>query len=384
MTIRDLSPAEAEREKLRVRGLKAPIETIRVELGSRSYDVRIGPHLMDLAPVREVLPGRRIAVVVDSFINVTYSVLLDEWRDCTFIPVRGGEGSKSFQQLQYVVEALLQARLERDDIVVALGGGVIGDLAGFAAAITRRGMNLVQMPTTLLAQVDASVGGKTGINTQSGKNLVGAFHQPRLVLADTSVLDLLPARELRAGYAELAKHGLIDNPGLFAWLEKNHAEIFAGGPARVHAVAESVRAKARIVAADEHETGERALLNLGHTFAHALEAACAYDSARLVHGEAVAVGIVLAHEFSASEGLASDSDAERVRTHFRAVGLPTSIADIPGPRFSTDELMRHMAQDKKVKSGRLTFILTRGVGQAFIASDVSPDRVRAFLASRLE
>ena len=360
-------------------GLEAPVETVRVELGPRSYDVLIGPGLMDIDRVRDVLPGRLMAVVVDNFISFTYAPLLEEWRDCTLIPVPGGESSKSFEQLQRVVEELLAARLERNDVVVALGGGVIGDLAGFAAAVTRRGMNFVQMPTTLLAQVDASVGGKTGINSRFGKNLVGAFHQPKLVLADTSVLDTLPPREFRAGYAEMVKAGLIGDAAFFDWLEKNRAEIFSGGPARVRAIAESVRFKAKTVAADEHEIGERALLNLGHTFGHAIEAACGFDAKRLVHGEAVSIGVAMAHDFSVAQGLAPAADAERARAHLKSAGLPVAIDEIPGARLSADELMRHIAQDKKVKRGKLTFILTRGIGKAFIADDVPPEEVKRFL-----
>ena len=366
-------------DRLRQPGLKSAVETVRVELGARSYDVLIGPGLMDIERVHEMLPGRRIAVVVDSFIKATYSGILDGWRDCTFLPVLGGEASKSFTTLQRVVEDLLAARLERNDVVVALGGGVVGDLTGFAAAVTRRGMNFVQMPTTLLAQVDASVGGKTGINSRFGKNLVGAFHQPRLVLADTSVLDTLPIREFRAGYAEVVKAALIGDAVFFDWLEKSRSEIFADGPARVHAIAEAVRFKAKTVSLDEHETGERALLNLGHTFGHAIEAACDFDARRIVHGEAVSIGIVMAHDFSVAEGLAPAADAERARAHLKSAGLPVAVGEIPGPRLTADELMRHMAQDKKVKRGRLTFILTRGIGKAFIADDISPDKVRAFL-----
>ena len=235
----------------------------------------------------------------------------------------------------------------------------------------------------LLAQVDSSVGGKTGINSRFGKNLVGAFYQPALVLADTDALDTLPKREFAAGYAELAKYGLIDDAKFFAWLEGEREAVFRGGAARIRAIAESVRSKARTVAADERETGERALLNLGHTFAHALEAACGFDTARLVHGEAVSIGMVLAHDFSVSQGLAPAADAERVRAHLKGAGLPVRIADIPGPPLSADELMRHIAQDKKVKRGRLTFILTRGIGRAFIADDVPPESVRAFLDAQL-
>ena len=278
---------------------------------------------------------------------------------------------------------MLSARLERGDLLVALGGGVIGDLVGFAAGVVRRGMRFVQIPTSLLAQVDSSVGGKTGINTRHGKNLVGLFHQPSLVLADTGALDTLSVRHLRAGYAEVAKYGLIDDAPFFAWLEQNHAEIFAGGPARIGAIASSCRAKAEVVRIDETEQGPRALLNLGHTFGHAFETATDYDAERLVHGEAVAIGMVLAHEFSAKLGLASADDAARVAAHLAAVGLPTKISDIPGDIGTADDLMRAIYQDKKVKRGRLTFILTRGIGEAFIADDVEPDAVRAFLAEKL-
>jgi 3-dehydroquinate synthase len=366
------------------------LETIRVELGARSYDVLIGPGLIGDAGDRigAVLPGRRVAVVTDDNVaELHLPPLIEGLRSSGIsaaqIVVPAGETSKSFDQLQNVVNGLLPARLERSDAVIALGGGVIGDLAGFAAAITRRGMNFVQVPTTLLAQVDSSVGGKTGINSAFGKNLVGAFYQPSLVLADTDTLSTLPRREFAAGYAEVVKYGLIGDAEFFDWLERHRGEVFSGGPDRIRAIAESVRSKARTVAADEHETGERALLNLGHTFGHALEAACRYDPQRLVHGEAVSIGMVLAHRFSAVEGLAPAADAERVRRHLAEAGLPVSILDISGPPFAAEELMTHIAQDKKVKSGRLTFILTRGIGRAFIADDVAPGRVLAFLQDQL-
>jgi 3-dehydroquinate synthase len=363
-------------------------ERVGVELGARRYDVLIGPGLIGEAgeAIAGVLPGRSVAVVTDANVADLHlpalrGALQRARIRAAEIVVPPGEGSKSLERLQAVVEATLEARLERGDAVVAFGGGVVGDLAGFAAAITRRGMQLVQIPTTLLAQVDSSIGGKTGINSRFGKNLVGAFHQPRLVLADTDVLDTLPKREFAAGYAEVMKYGLIDDADFFARLEASRAEIFLGGRARIDAIAASCRSKARTVAADERETGERALLNLGHTFAHALEAACGYDAARLVHGEAVAIGLALAHEFSASEGLAPSEDAARVRAHLSAAGLPVSIRDVPGSPLAADELMRHISQDKKVKRGRLTFILTRGIGRAFIADDVPSERVRAFLQS---
>ena len=361
-------------------------ECVRVDLGGRSYDVRVGPGLIAEAGrlIAEHLPGRRVALVTDANVAAAHlpalkTALASADIDAAEIVVPPGESSKSFGRLQAAVEAILDARLERGDVVVAFGGGVVGDLAGFAAAVTRRGMHLVQIPTSLLAQVDSSVGGKTGINAPQGKNLVGAFHQPDLVIADTDVLDTLPPREFAAGYAEMAKAGLIGDAGFFGWLEANRAEMFSGGAARIHAIAESVRFKARIVAADEREAGERALLNLGHTFGHALEGACGYDPERLVHGEAVAIGMVLAHAFSAAEGLAPAADTERVRAHLRSAGLPVTIGAIPGARPSADTLMRHIAQDKKVQGGRLTFILTRGIGQAFVASDVPAEKVAAFL-----
>jgi 3-dehydroquinate synthase len=364
---------------------------VRVELGARSYDVVIGPGLIAEAGARiaALLPGRNAVVVTDANVAKAYLLALKTSLkaagiESTEIIVLPGEASKSFERLQSVVEAILESRRERNDVVVALGGGVVGDLAGFAAAITRRGMRFVQVPTSLLAQVDSSVGGKTGINARQGKNLVGAFMQPALVLADTSTLDTLPDREFRAGYAEMAKVGLIGDLKFFEWLESKRPEVFAGGPARIHAIAESVRFKAKTVAADEHETGERALLNLGHTFAHAIEAACGFDTKRLVHGEAVSIGMVLAHYFSVTLGLSPEADAERVRAHLKSAGLPVATGDIPGPAISAEELMRHIAQDKKVKRGRLTFILTRGIGKAFIANDVPPEKVKGFLEEQVK
>ena len=294
-----------------------------------------------------------------------------------------GEGSKNYATFENVCEAIIAARIERNDLVVALGGGVIGDLAGFAAACARRGLDFVQVPTTLLAQVDSSVGGKTGINSRQGKNLVGAFHQPVLVVADSALLDTLPKREFRAGYAEVAKYGLLGDAAFFAWLEKNWQDVFAGGPAREHAIAVCCRAKAGIVARDERETGERALLNLGHTFGHALEAGCGFSD-RLPHGEAVALGMALAYEFSAKKGLIPDADAARASAHLAAVGLPTHVRDVPRGVPSVDTLMGLISQDKKVKRGTLTFILVRGIGQAFIETNVDAAEVRAFLTDKLK
>jgi 3-dehydroquinate synthase len=334
------------------------------------------------------VPGARAAIVTDANVAGHYLARLEQSLGAagivsTSITLPAGEKTKSFEALQSVIDAILAARLERGDVVIALGGGVIGDLTGFAAGIVRRGMHFVQAPTSLLAQVDSSVGGKTGINTARGKNLVGVFYQPKLVLADTAALDTLSPREFRAGYAEVAKYGLIDRPEFFAWLEANWPTIFSGGPERAKAIAISCRAKADVVARDEFETGDRALLNLGHTFGHALEAATGYDSARLVHGEGVAIGMTLAHSFSTRLNLASSDDARRVEAHLKTVGLPTRIQDIPGALPNAEQLFAFVAQDKKVSRGALTFILTRGVGQSFIARDVPASEVIAFLGDSL-
>ena len=368
----------------------AGVETVGVRLADRSYDILIGRGLVERAgtEIASRLPGAAIAVVTDENLAALHLGRLAESLSAagirhTVISLPPGERTKSFEALQQVVDGILAARLERGDAVLALGGGVIGDLAGFASGIVRRGMKFVQLPTSLLAQVDSSVGGKTGINTGRGKNLVGVFHQPQLVLADTGVLDTLPAREFRAGYAELAKYGLIDRPELFAWLEANWQAVFAGGAERARAIAEACRAKADVVARDEYETGDRALLNLGHTFGHALEAATGYDSARLVHGEGVAIGMALAHRFSSRLNLASPDDAARVETHLRAVGLPWRMSDIPGDLPDAETLFSFIAQDKKVSRGALTFILTRGIGQSFIAKDVPASEVMGFLKDNL-
>ena len=363
--------------------------TVKVEvgLGERAYDILIGPGLLAHAgeEIARRLPGARAAVVTDENVAAAHLDALKAGLEAggiaaaAVMTLPAGEKTKSFSHLQDVVDGVLAARLERRDIVIALGGGVIGDLAGFAAGVVRRGMHFVQVPTSLLAQVDSSVGGKTGINSPRGKNLVGVFHQPRLVLADTDVLDTLSPREFRAGYAEVAKYGLIDRPDFFAWLEKNWREVFSGGPARTEAIAESCRAKADVVARDEFETGDRALLNLGHTFGHALEAAVHYDGARLVHGEGVAIGMALAHRFSARMNLASPDDAARVEAHLKTVGLPWRMADIPGELPGAERLLDYIAQDKKVSRGTLTFILTHGVGQSFIARDVPASEVLSFL-----
>ena len=300
----------------------------------------------------------------------------------TILTVPAGERSKDFPTLQQVVDGILSARLERGDAVIALGGGVVGDLAGFAAAIARRGMDFIQVPTTLLAQVDSSVGGKTGINVPQGKNLVGAFHQPKLVIADTDTLDTLPAREFAAGYSELAKAALILDADMFTALERDRAEIFAGGPARTAAIARACSIKAAIVAEDERETGRRALLNLGHTFGHALEAWCGYDAGRLIHGEAIAIGIALAFRFSRDLGEAPPGDVARVEAHLEACGLPTSLADIQGGRPDPAQLVAIMHQDKKVERGALAFVLAKGIGKAYVARNVDPQTVLSFLESQ--
>ncbi|MEN5299271.1 3-dehydroquinate synthase [Brucella sp. TWI559] len=370
--------------------LNADSVTVPVSLGERSYDILIGKGLIARAgeEVAKRLPGIRVAIVTDENVAKAHLEALTEsfarvGIESTPVIVAPGEKSKSFSTLETVTNAVLAARLERGDAVVAFGGGVVGDLSGFVAGIVRRGMNFVQMPTSLLAQVDSSVGGKTGINTQYGKNLVGVFYQPQLVLADTQVLDTLSPREFRAGYAEVAKYGLIDRPDFFAWLEKNWQDVFAGGTARTQAIAESCRSKAAVVARDERENGDRALLNLGHTFGHALETATGYDSSRLVHGEGVAIGMALAHRFSVKMNLCGVEDAERVEAHLKAVGLPTTLNDVPGGLPDAEKLMDFIAQDKKVARGALTFILTRGVGQSFIAKDVPPAAVLDFLKERL-
>jgi len=359
--------------------------TVHVPLGERAYDILIGPDLLETAGERlkAMFPGRRFGIVTDSEVAKAQMPRLTRSLDAAglrhaAVVVPNGEASKSMDRLNDVVEGLLEARLERGDLVLALGGGVIGDLAGFAASVTRRGMDFVQIPTTLLAQVDSSVGGKTGINSPHGKNLIGAFHQPRLVLADLGALTTLPPRQFAAGYAETVKYGLIDDEQFFFWLEEHQPEIFAGGPARAEAIARACAAKTRFVLADEKETGIRALLNLGHTFGHALEKATGYSD-RLLHGEGVAIGMVLAHGFSARLGLSPSQDTGRVAAHLKRAGLPTRLADIPGELPGTASLLDAIAQDKKVVRGALTFILTRGIGQAFIEKNVDAATVGAYL-----
>jgi 3-dehydroquinate synthase len=360
---------------------------IPVALGDRSYDVVIEAGLLaraadHLAPLAR---GRRMAIVTDENVRphlaTLQAVLADAGVASEAIVLPPGEATKSWGQLETLTDRLLGLGIERNDHVVALGGGVIGDLVGFACAILKRGCRFVQVPTTLLAQVDSSVGGKTAINARAGKNLIGAFHQPALVLIDPDTLDTLPQREVRAGYAEVVKYGLIDDPDFFAWCEANGAKLLAGDPeARAYAIAHSVAAKARIVAEDEHETsGKRALLNLGHTFGHALEAEAGFSD-KLLHGEAVAAGATLAFAFSAGQGIAPAGDADRVARHFAASGLPTDLASA-GISASGETLAAHMLHDKKMEGGTLPFLLARGIGQTYLDRAVDLGRVAAFLDS---
>ncbi|HHK75035.1 MAG TPA: 3-dehydroquinate synthase [Rhizobiales bacterium] len=364
--------------------------TITVGLENRSYDIVIGTGLIDRAAdhIAPCLPRPRTAIITDENVARHHLDTLTASLEAAGIAVTSivmppGEATKSFSALESVCDQLLEADIERNDVIIAFGGGVIGDLAGFSASVLRRGIRFIQIPTSLLAQVDSSVGGKTGINSKLGKNLIGAFHQPVLVLADIGVLDTLPEREFRAGYAEVAKYGLIDNPEFFDWLDQNHNTLFGGEPgARRYTVETSCRAKSAIVEEDELEHGRRALLNLGHTFGHALEAATGY-SQRLIHGEGVAIGMVMAFDLSVRLGLCPKHDLERMEAHLKSVGLPTRAADIAGSLPGPEEFLGLMSQDKKANAGVLTFILTRGIGKAFITSDVTKDVLLSFLKEHL-
>ena len=367
------------------------LATIEVALGERSYEIRIGrgliakagAHLAPLLGAHGI--AAQVIVVTDRNVAEHHLAALEESLRASGISQRTiilepGERSKDFAHLTRLMDDLIGGGLNRDAMVVALGGGVVGDLAGFAAAIALRGVDFVQIPTTLLSQVDSSVGGKTGINTAQGKNLVGAFYQPRMVLADVSALETLPRRELLAGYAEIVKYGLIRDAGFFGWLEEHGAALIEGDvAARMEAVARSCRAKAELVAADEFEHGERALLNLGHTFGHAMEAESGFSD-RLLHGEAVAMGMVLAFELSARLGLCPEADAARLRAHLKAVGLP---ADAAKYGFTADSLIAHMHHDKKMRGGQITFILAHGIGEAVIAPDVDLGEVERLLTGTL-
>lgn len=359
---------------------------VRVALDARSYDIVIEDGALDQAGERLKPYARqgRMVVVTDAHVAAAQLPRLDASLRAAGIRVEPvilppGEATKSWRHLEQLMDALLALEVERGDHVVALGGGVIGDLVGFAAAILKRGCHFIQVPTTLLAQVDSSVGGKTAINTRAGKNLVGAFYQPALVLIDPSTLDSLPPRETRAGYAEVVKYGLIDDPDFFAWCESDGHRLLAGDPeARAYAIEKSVSAKAAIVADDERETsGRRALLNLGHTFGHALEADTGFSDT-LLHGEAVAAGMALAFRYSVRLGLCAAEDADRVAAHLSAIGLPHDLATA---HVSADgaALVGHMLHDKKMAAGTLPFLLARGIGATFLSKDVLLDDVSAFL-----
>ncbi|MCA0303848.1 MAG: 3-dehydroquinate synthase [Proteobacteria bacterium] len=366
------------------------VRTIRVDLAGRAYDIAIGPGLLDRAGelCRPLLAAPRVTIVSDATVAPLYGARLAAsfaaaGIAATAVTVPAGESSKEFSSFGKLMNDLLDLRPDRKTTLVALGGGVVGDLTGFAASVLLRGVDFIQVPTTLLAQVDSSVGGKTGINTRHGKNLVGSFYQPRLVLADTDMLNTLPRRELLAGYAEVAKYGLIDDAAFFAWCEQNGAALLAGDAAlRTYAIEQSCRAKARIVAADERETTDlRALLNLGHTFGHALEAETGFGSA-LLHGEAVGTGMALAFDLSARLGLCPADDAARVRRHLGDVGLPMRLRAIGGDNRRTwdaGRLIEHMRGDKKAADGKLTFVLARGIGRSFVTRDVDEGALRGLL-----
>ncbi|MFQ6547883.1 3-dehydroquinate synthase [Aestuariibius sp. 2305UL40-4] len=365
-------------------------DRVHVDLHGRAYHILIGPGLLGSAgeAIGPLLARRRVAVVTDEAVaeaqlEVLLAGLAAGGIEADVLRLPPGEQTKGWAELTRTVEWLLDRKVERRDVVIALGGGVIGDLVGFAAAILRRGVRFVQIPTSLLAQVDSSVGGKTGINSRHGKNLIGAFHQPSLVLADTQSLATLPDRQMRAGYGEVVKYGLLGNAEFFGWLEQNGAAVLAREPAALrHAVRVSCEMKAGIVRRDEREEGERALLNLGHTFCHALEAATGYSD-RLLHGEGVAIGCALAFDLSARLGRCPQEDPSRVAAHLAALGLKSSLADIAGDLPDADGLLDLMAQDKKVVDGKLRFILADGIGEAVIAGDVPPAMVRDLLSDAL-
>jgi 3-dehydroquinate synthase len=360
-------------------------KTITVGLGERAYAIHVGHGLLAEAG-RLIKPFAKgvLPVVTDAHVGEIHlapflETMSKAGLDARPIVLPPGEGSKSFAGLETLTGQLLELEIGRGGLIIALGGGVIGDLTGFAAGVLKRGVAFAQIPTTLLSQVDSSVGGKTGINARQGKNLIGVFHQPRLVIADTALLATLPRRELLAGYAEVVKYGALGDADFFAWLEQNGPLALSGQQdAMVHAVAHSCRMKADIVARDERESGERALLNLGHTFGHALEAVTGY-SGRLVHGEGVAIGMALAARLSVRLGLMPSADAERLERHLKAAGLPSAISSIPGPRPDTGSLIAAMAHDKKVADGRINFVLLRGLGKAFVTSDVPKDALRDVL-----
>ena len=365
-----------------------PGRSLRVDLGKRSYDIVVGDLLLEISGrlIEPLLHRKRVFVVTDEnvaghHLDGLLAGLAASGVSALSRVLPPGEATKNLEQLGALVDWLLGESVERRDLVIALGGGVVGDLTGFAAATTLRGIDFVQIPTTLLAQVDSSVGGKTGINSKWGKNLIGAFHQPRLVIADTDVLATLPRRELLAGYAEVAKYGLIDDFAFFNWLEENGAALLTGNKELLQeAILKSCAAKAAVVAQDELEAGSRALLNLGHTFGHALEAECGYGG-ELLHGEAVAIGMVMASDLSVRLGLCPGQDALRVRNHLASVGLPTKPPALAGRSWDIDRLITHMGRDKKVSDGKITFVLLRGIGQAFLDNGVEAADLRSVLSA---
>ncbi len=364
------------------------LRTVAVGLGDRSYDIVIGGGLLGHAGalIARHHGTSKCVIVTDTnvagaHLETLSSGLGDACPLAGTITLNPGEATKCFSELASLSERLLELGIERGDLILAFGGGVIGDLAGFAASILRRGVNFVQIPTSLLAQVDSSVGGKTGINMPQGKNLIGAFYQPRLVIADTDVLETLPERQFRAGYAEMAKYGLLGDEEFFSWLETNWSDVFSGGAARTQAIETCCKTKAAIVEEDEHEKGNRALLNLGHTFGHALEGFAGY-SERLLHGEAISIGMALAFEYSNELELCRGQDAQRAIRHLETVGLPTNIGQIPGGTPTSPQLMDLMAQDKKVQDGVLPLILTRGIGEAYVERSVDMNKLQDFLTRK--
>lgn len=364
---------------------------VNVDLGERSYDIHIGEGVLRRAGeiIKPFLSRPQTVIVSDENVAALHletlqEALRQEGIESSAVVMPAGEKTKSYEKLAYLCDALLEKGVERNDCIIAFGGGVIGDLAGFAASVLRRGVNFVQIPTSLLAQVDSSVGGKTGINSRHGKNLVGAFHQPQAVIIDIALLDTLAPRELAAGYAEVAKYGLLGDEPFFVWLEENAPALFAGdAQARVKAISQSCQAKADIVGRDEKEAGVRALLNLGHTFGHALEGATGYGD-RLLHGEGVSVGMVLAFRYCERLGLVEKGTSQRVISHLAGVGLPTTLGDIPGDLPDAQTLVNFMRQDKKASGGKLVFVLANAIGDSFVAKDVSESDITDFMHEELQ
>jgi 3-dehydroquinate synthase len=367
-----------------------PSKCVSVDLGDRSYDIVIGDNLLQRAGdmIKAVLQGPRVAILTDDNVAPLHlekleNSLKNAGIEYFSIVLPAGEGSKSLPTYGKIMDQLLDAKIQRDEALIALGGGVIGDLTGFAASTLRRGIGFIQIPTTLLSQVDSSVGGKTGVNTPQGKNLIGAFYQPKLVLADVGILDSLPKRELLAGYAEVVKYGLLGDFRFFEWLEKNGTSVIDGDiTARIEAVEKSVRAKASIVAQDERESGVRALLNLGHTFGHALEAETGYGP-HLNHGEAVAIGMIMAAKLSVARGILTGQENNRINSHFEAIGLPRKVPHISKLKWKAETLLDHMRQDKKVSGGKMTFVLMKAIGDAVTTQDLNDADILEILTEEL-